>query len=81
MELARCTEMSDKFDDFDNVIHDIFPHLSIEINFLTNHESYHKATNSAKIFLRKKKEITYTSDPDDLREDARDNSQVRYIRC
>jgi hypothetical protein len=73
MAPTRRAEVPDKIDDLDNIVHDLFPHLAIQIDFL-------HTTNSTKPPKQKGRKTTYTFDPDNLHKDTRDGTHVRYAR-
>ena len=71
MTLTRSTKLLDEIDDLDDVIHDLFPHLSIKVDFLKQNVTVNPAIS---LSLAKVKKKTYALDPDDLHKDVRDGS-------
>ena len=76
---TRLAEMPDEIDDLDDIVHDLIPHLAIQIDFLNNNRD---PTQQKLLFsLRnKRKSNTYAFDPDNLYKDARYSAQVGYAR-
>lgn len=74
MTLTRSTKLLDEIDDLDDVIHDLFPHLSIKVDFLKQNVTVNPAISLSFSLSGESKKKTYALDPDDLHKDVRDGS-------
>ena len=55
MTLTRSTKLLDEIDDLDDVIHDLFPHLSIKVDFLKQNVTVNPSHISLSLAKKKKR--------------------------